>query len=343
MALPEQIRKQSEAVQEIYKQMQDASGTGEGAPNPTPPQDTANLETPPADSSVATDAAPSPATEQKSGDDKVSEETVLQKYRTLQGMYNAEVPRLHATNKDLQQRIQQMEQLLSSMAAPPATPASTPTTQVEKLVTQKDVDEYGDSLEVMRRVTREELSAVASRMAQLEKALTQLQSNVVPQVQAVAQRQAVSAEQQFWGALTAAVPNWRDVNDNQDFQSWLLEVDPLTNITRQTYLEDAQRTLDAPRVANFFRTWLDKTGQATVAQPTERAAANELERQVSPGRARNTGAPSLSKAKVYTPADIQKFFSDVRQGKYRGKEAERARIERDIFAAQQENRIQHNA
>jgi hypothetical protein len=122
-----------------------------------------------------------------------------------------------------------------------------------------------------------------------------------------------------------------------------LEIDPLTNISRQTYLEDAQRTLDASRVAHFFRTWLDKTGQATVAQSTGRVpVTNELEKQVSPGKARNAGAPSSSKSKVYTPADIQKFFADVRQGKFRGKDTERARIERDIFAAQRENRIQFN-
>jgi hypothetical protein len=345
MALPEQIRKQTEAVQEIYKQMNAGSESqeGQGAPtNETPP--VPNVDAPPADENGAENAAPSPAVEQKAGDDKVSEETVLQKYKTLQGMYNAEVPRLHAQNREMQQRVQQMEQLLASMANQPQTTSAPQTPQAERLVTDKDVEEYGDSLEVMRKVTREELGSVASRIAQLEKMLSQFQTNVVPQVQAVAQRQAVSAEQQFWSTLTATVPNWREVNDNADFQTWLLEVDPLTNISRQTYLEDAQRGLDASRVANFFRTWLDKTGQATVAQPTGRASVtSELERQVAPGRAKNTGTQTSNKAKVYTPADIQQFFSDVRQGKYRGKEQERARIERDIFAAQRENRIQLNA
>lgn len=46
---------------------------------------------------------------------------------------------------------------------------------------------------------------------------------------------------------------------------------------------------------------------------------------------------------MYTPEDIQKFFNEVRQGKYKGREADRDRIERDIFAAQRENRIQLNA
>jgi hypothetical protein len=174
--------------------------------------------------------------------------------------------------------------------------------------------------------------------------LQQMQANVVPQVQAVAQRQQISAEQQFWSDLASMVPNFRDINGNGEFQSWLLEADPLTGITRQTYLDDAQRALDARRVSNFFHTWLKATGQVTVAQSTARTANSELEKQVTPGRSRGTGTPAAaSKAKTYTPADIQTFFNDVRAGKYKGREPERARIERDIFAAQRENRIQMNA
>jgi hypothetical protein len=72
-------------------------------------------------------------------------------------------------------------------------------------------------------------------------------------------------------------------------------------------------------------------------------SASELERQVAPGKGRSTGAPTGTNAKTYTPDDIKTFFNDVRQGKYKGREAERDRIERDIFAAQRENRITVNA
>jgi hypothetical protein len=69
-----------------------------------------------------------------------------------------------------------------------------------------------------------------------------------------------------------------------------------------------------------------------------------LEKQVAPGRSRGAGAPANpSQGKMYSPTDITKFFNDVRTGKYKGREQERDRIERDIFAAQRENRIQANA
>jgi hypothetical protein len=344
MPVPEQIRKQAEAVQEIYKQLN--AGENTGAENSVA-DDTAQpgenaVETSVADENPAPNtAAPAPANEHKPGADNVPEETIVQKYRTLQGMYNAEVPRLHQQNRELNQRVQQMEQLLASLSAQSAASAATPSV-AERLVTDKDVEDYGESLDVMRKVSREEMSAVAQRIAQLEQTIQQLNSQVVPQVQTIAQRQQVSAEQQFWADLALSVPNFREINSSDGFQSWLLEADPLTGITRQTYLEDAQRNLDSRRVTNFFRAWLETTGQAAVAQPTGRASS-ELEKQVSPGRTRATGAPQSSTAKTYTPQDIQKFFNDVRMGKYKGREPERSRIERDIFAAQRENRIVMNA
>lgn len=342
MALPEQIRKQTEAVQELYKQLNAGQDQGEDTPPADAPAVPAQMT---ADESAApNDAAPSPAHEQKPGDDKATED-YAQKYKTLQGMYNAEVPRLHQQNREMTQRIQHMEQLLASLSSQSAPAQPEAVAQPTKLVTDKDVEEYGESIDMMRKVSREELGSVMSRLAQLETTLRQLQTNVVPQVQAVAQKQAVSAEQQFWADLTSTVPNWREVNDVPAFQSWLLETDPLTGITRQTYLEDAQRALDARRVSAFFRTWLESTGQA-VAQPQGSASTSsnsQLEKQVTPGRARNAGTPQTNKGKVYTPADITKFFNDVRSGKYKGREQERDRIERDIFAAQREDRIQVTA
>jgi hypothetical protein len=337
VAIPEQIRKQTEAVQELYKQL------NSGEESEAQADAGSSAESMQADENSGTQTAASPAaSEHKPADERVSEETVLQKYRTLQGMYNAEVPRLHSQNREMQQRVQQMEQLLASMSSQRSSAESSQVNEV--LVTPQDQEEYGESIDIMRKVSREELVPVAQRLGRIEQMLQQMQTNVVPQVQAVAKQQAASAEQQFWSELTGRVPNWRDVNDSQDFQSWLLDIDPLTGIARQTYLEDAQRSLDANRVANFFRAWLENTGQAAVAHSTGRVSvSSELEKQVTPGRSRAAATPQSNKSRIYTPDDIKKFFDDVRTGKYKSREPERDRIERDIFSAQRENRIQINA
>lgn len=331
MAIPEQIRKQSEAVAKLYEEL---NPTGEGSKAPEAEEQTQQPAE--ADGDRGTATAPTPAEQGRTGNTN-GEQTAEQRYRTLQGMYNADTARLRAENTQLNQRVTQLEQLLSTLSAQQQQPQSQATQ--ERLITDKDVEEYGDSIDVMRRAAREEVLAAKAEIADLKRVISQLQTNVVPKVESVAHRQAINAEQMFWSELSAEVPDWRDINANQDFHSWLLEVDPLSGVTRQTYLDAAQGQLDARRVAGFFKTW-QSLNSGSVAQSPRSAAASQLEKQVVPGRGRTgAGATTGNAAKTYTRADVSKFFDDVRKGLYKGREQERDRIERDIFAAQREGRI----
>lgn len=330
MAVPEQIRKQSEAISKFYEdqnaddaQQDEAVASGEDASQ--------NDE---ADGAEA--SAPEAALNEQKRPATSADETAEQRYRTLQGMYNADTARLRAEKQELTSRVDQLEKLLSSMSA--AQPAQT--TQVsDKLITQKDIDEYGDSIDVMRRVTKEETHAYQREIAELKKIITDLRTQVVPRVEQVAQSQARTVEQAFWSDLSAAVPNWRDINANKDFHSWLLEVDPLTGVTRQYHLENAQKSHDVRRVAAFFNTWQGNSGHSIAQEPRD-AAKSQLEKQVAPGRGRTAAAaPAGDQAKTYSQKDISQFFDDVRKGAYKGRETERDRIERDIFAASREGRI----
>jgi hypothetical protein len=331
MSIPEQVRRQSEAIAKMYE-------PAPGGDTPTAPADDASA--PPADGgsepvaepSVSEQAQPAPAQNDASE----------QRYRTLQGMYNADTARLRAELSQRDTRLAQLENLLSSMGAARAPQAPQPPAP-ERIVTPKDMEEYGDSIEVMRRVSREELAAANARVSELEQMIRQLQTNVVPRVEQVAQQQEQNAQQTFWTRISSAIPDWRTVNSDPRFHEWLLTPDALSGLPRQTLLEDAQRKLDVDRVVSFFSAWRSMNGQPP-AQSTRDAAVSELDRQVSPGRSRAGSVTSAAdKAKTYTAQDISKFFDDVRRGLYRGKEAERDRIERDIFAAQQQGRITRTA
>lgn len=328
MALPEQIRKQSEDVQKLYEEInrpaepaaapKDAGDAGQVAPPAAAPVDTAAA--PP----------PAPAQEQQPTADEYAQ--LEQRYRSLQGTYNAQVPQLRAENKQLSQRVSQMEQLLSTLSQTP--PAAKPGA-TGSLITDKDVSEYGDSIDVMRRAARAEVQQELSEMRQL---INQLTNNVVPRVDQVVQRQALNSEQAFWNDLAVKVPNWQQINSDKAFHDWLMDVDPMTGLNRQAYLDDAQNQMDAGRVATIFKAWLENSG--ATAQTTRSTPADELNRQIAPGRGR-TAAPSSAPnaAKTYTPQEVQKFYDDVRRGLFKGREEERGRIERDIFAAQREGRL----
>lgn len=336
MAVPAQIRKQSEEIQKLYQQM--AGDTPpEGAAPPADQEDVATPEAPPADAPTGANEPATPIGASEHG--ATGGQNWEQKYKSLQGMFNAEVARSQSSKREQEARISQLEQLLATLSSQTAAPKSTPASAPSVLITDKDREEYGDSIDVMRKAAREEVGSIAGKLAELEATIAQLSSNIVPQVQNVARRQAQSAEENFWNGLAAAVPDWQQTNNRPDFQAWLLEVDPLTGGTRQSFLERAQEKLDVGRVVAFFRAFEQQSVPPvnTNAQPTRQAS--ELEKQIAPGRARGSSTPANQQPQTYTGNDIKKFFEDVRKGVYKGRESERDRIERDIFAAQREGRI----
>jgi hypothetical protein len=333
MAIPEQVRRQSEAVAKLYEDLNPESEATQAVAetgNEADPAEPANRAV-----SLVTESA---SAEHGRPDTAKEEQTAEQRYRTLQGMYNADTTRFRAENTQLSQRVSQLEQLISSLSAPQQGQPAQAT--AAKLITDKDTEEYGDSIDVMRRAAREELGDAQREIAELKRMVMQVQTNVVPKVDSVVQRQALTAENTFWSELSAIVPDWREINANQGFHSWLLEVDPLSGMNRQTYLDAAQGQLDAYRVGEFFRTW-QSSNSNSAAQQTRNVTATQLEKQIAPGRGRTTASASTAgnDAKAYSRTDIAKFFDDVRKGVYKGKEQERDRIERDIFAAQREGRI----
>lgn len=338
MALPKQVQEQIEAAKALMEQGMETSAE---ADTPTNEAETSSeVEANEADNNQ--NEATSASSEHRTAEPDPYE----QRYKTLQGMYNADKSRWQQQATELQSRQAHLEQLLASLSQPQQSPV-----QEQTIVSDAERDEYGDSINVMRKVSQEELRPLMGKVSQMEQmlqnVLLSLNNQIVPQVQQVAQQQAVSQEDRFWQALASKVPNWQQINNDRQFHDWLLEIDPLTGAARQSHLELAQKSLNADRVAAFFGTFVEQTGKYKPnadAQPNRSAQVSELEKQVAPGKGRvNNSATSNKADKTYSPNDIRKFFDDVRAGKYKGREAERNRIERDIFAAQQEGRIVVNA
>lgn len=332
MAIPKQVQKQSEAVQELYKELNEE----EVNENQEAPQgEMAAPETVPAADSVEEVAVESSGEHSEGNQEK--DANWQQKYKTLQGMYNAEVPQLKALVQEQGAKINQFENLIATInqqkqqpQAPQQTPAS--------LLSEKDVEEYGESIDIMRKVTKEETGNLLGEVASLKQQIAQMAQSTVPQVQQLANQVGNTQEQLFWSNLASRVPEWQQINEDQDFQTWLLETDPLTGQSRQAYLEDAQSRYDVDRVAAFFTTWSGLNGNGS-AQQVQSTNQNELQQQVAPKKSRSAGAAPTGTKPSYSTADIAAFYDDIRKGKFKGRDDERAKIERDIFAAQAEGRI----
>jgi hypothetical protein len=345
MTLPAQIQKQVDDAKAIIEQHY---GENAGAADPVTPaveegsapaqatQEPAAQAAQPQES-VRTQEEPATSAEDENSP------TYAQRWRSQQGIVNA-------VNRKLQEaeaRTANLERLVATLQSAPAAPQAQHTQS--RLVTDTDVTEYGSEMvDFARRVTREEMAPIAQALHDLNRRMEQLQG-MAPTVQRVVANQQASAEQSFADKLTRAVPDWGRINDDPGFHEWLLTPDGMTGLQRQTYLADAEQSLDLQRVVSIFNAWKRESGAQTtsvtpVPTPTATSNASKLEKQVAPGRASaSVAAPSQRAEKQYSPADIAAFYKDKLQGKFKGREAEAIAIERDIFKAQGEGRVVRHA
>ena len=206
--------------------------------------------------------------------------------------------------------------------------------QPQRLLTDEDKATYGE--ELLNVVQRAAVEAVAPEINQLRQRNQQLEKKVQQHDQ-----------NGIFAALDQAVPNWREINESDRFKAWCRLPDLYSGVLRGRLLNDAFRAGQSPRVAQFFRGFLAEevaTGQEPAPLPpaVERTAAVPLETLAAPGRAKPaTGAdntnPPADKP-IITRAQISAFYDQVRRGAYAGRDADKARDEAIIFAAQREGR-----
>jgi hypothetical protein len=140
---------------------------------------------------------------------------------------------------------------------------------------------------------------------------------------------------------------WRQVNVAPDFHSWLQLPDPFSGAIRHSLLSAAYEQNNTPRVLAFFNGFLAQEAALApapeVAQPD--ASVTEtgkipLETFAAPGRAKTSAAPGAPAEKpTFTATQVSKFYADSASGKYRGREAEKDRIDAQIVEAGREGRI----
>lgn len=250
-----------------------------------------------------------------------------ERYKSLQGLFNQQVPELQSKVKTLQSNLDEaITRLNRASEQQERTPEQTPQAD------PKDVENFGaDLVDMVSRVAGQAIGKAAqmldSKVAQFEKQIAQLQATV----QGTTQQVAMTTEQAFFDRVTKLVPEWEQVNVDPAFLAWLSETDPVYGINRQAALQKAQDSLNADHAAAVFKAFLGPQKPAV-------KAPDPLDKQVSPKGAA-TVAPTPVEAQVLTQAQITKFYDDVRRGMYRGNDAEVARVEQIINTALSEGRV----
>jgi len=319
MSLPRAVQQQVEDADALVAQLNGTQPVNPdtGEPLATDPQPTPE----PQPQNVSPEPEAKPA---------VSEETWEQKYHTLKGKFDAEVPRLYAQVREMNSQIGQLTTDLATAKAVQAqpVPASTPS-----LITEQDKEAFGsDLIDLIERATEAKLAGSRQLEAQLTAEIAELKGKLGN----VTERQVVSDKDRYESALATAVPDWQALNVDQGFLNWLAEVDPVYGMPRQYALTNAYEALDAHRTATIFNQY--KKSLAPAAPSNSRPNLNS---QVAPTRSRTSPAPTNPNVdkRVYSQQDIDAFYAEWRRGMI--DEAEAVQIEKDIHAATTEGRIRY--
>lgn len=256
------------------------------------------------------------------------------RYKSMKGRYD----RAEAQLRQMSDQITSLQNVIATMQVTAPVGQSNSEMAVERLITAEEENDYGSEfLTVVGKKAKEELLPIVkgyeAKIAELEERL----KNVGGYVQQ-------DARARMESLLDDRVPTWRDINFDPNFISWLKLPDPYSGVIRHEMLKAAYERNDAPRVAAFFNGFLAEEAATDPAREetgrTEAPAKPSLERFAAPGRAKTAAASGAPAEKpIFTRAQIAKFYAESAAGKFRGKEAEKDRIEAQIFEAEREGRI----
>jgi hypothetical protein len=173
------------------------------------------------------------------------------------------------------------------------------------LITPEEQAAYGqEALSVMERKAMEVLGPVAQDMQRQNQYL----HNELQKVKA----------HDIYSTLDQAMPNWRDLNNMQEWKDWLTVPDVYSGVSKQQLLNQAFAAGDADRVLTFFRGFLGDTQSTPAARAPRVSADSRL---------------------TITTKDIDRFYENVRRGFYANREKEKMAEEARIHAAVREGRV----
>jgi hypothetical protein len=179
---------------------------------------------------------------------------------------------------------------------------------MQRYLNDQDYRDYGGELVSFSQ--RAALEAFAPHLQNLEAQNHELQ-----------RRLAQEARHRLDSQVERAIPNYRQLDQHEDWHTWLLGIDSLSGRMRQQLLDEAKASGDAARCIAFFRSFFSRPQSA------------------AGGSASASSRPRSTSGRIYTRSEIAKLYDQHRRGAYRGREAAWQEQERDIIAASREGRV----
>lgn len=330
MALPKQVQAQIVELEELEKKLQ-AQKKPKLVKDEQVETDTEQLDTEAEVTEEAVEATTEPD-EAKSADTSPTDvaDEFEQKYKTLRGKYDAEVPRLHQQVRDLNGKL---DELAKSMEAKP----KPPTKSKEKVsyVTDADRAEFGEELiDVQRRVAQEVSQEYTERMEQQDAVIQKLQEQLAKTGNDV-------GEMSFTQRLHSVVPDFAEIDNDERWVAWLNEHDPMLRGPRRDQAAAAFQAGDVEAVLHYVNLFKESIAQPEPAPRDQRQS--ELEKQVAPNRSANSVRTQSANqnSKLYSSKEVDNAWTKVRALNTKGKYADAEKLEAELTVAYMEGRVRN--
>lgn len=330
--LPKQVQEQLDEVEELEKQLE-AQGEEEAETEVKEKKTSKKAKAEDTEVEVTDDQPHEEpvAVEAKPADDSVEEvsESFKQKYATLRGKYDAEVPRLHQQVKEL---TDQMNAIREEAEAAKKAEAEKPKEKVS-YVTDADREEYGDDLiDFQRRVAKEASQEYEERFEQQAKVIEELRQQISSTGNQV-------GEVGFTQKLNNLVPGFDQLDNDERWVAWLNEYDPMTRGPRRDQAQAAFNAGDAEAVAHYVGLFRESINEPVANGKSDRQA--ELEKQVTPNRSASavTTKSSSKDSKVYSERELNNAWSKIRTLNTQGKYDDAEKLEAELTAAYLDGRV----
>lgn len=319
MALPKQVEQDIKDIEEFEKQL--------AAQNEPPKEDKKETV-----SEVVEDLNPDdkPKAEETPTEPTVAEvsDDFKQKYNTLRGKYDAEVPRLHQQVKELVATVDSLQAKLESANETPEVPK-----ERVSLVTDEDREEFGEELlDVTRKVAQEVAGEYEAKLDAANKEINSLKeqlSNTGSQI----------SEMSFDQQLGRAIPDFESVNASPEWAAWLNEYDPILRGPRRLAAQEAFNTGNVEAISDYVTMFKGETQQQEADAKVQKRQ-KELDSQVTPERNVNNAAPVSTEKRTYTKAQAQQVWDDVQQTLKLGDYDKAQKLEAQITQAYLEGRVE---
>lgn len=266
------------------------------------------------------------------------------KYTSMKGRYDKSQENI----RQMAEQISNLQNVLATVTSMP-TPSQVPSeAQDTDSLSPEEVSEYGaEFLDIVGKKARAATSPLVQSLQQevqdLKRQLGYVGGNI-----------AQNAREKMLADLDNKLPNWRQLNEDPQFISWLALPDAYSGAIRHNLLKAAWDRNDAHRSLAFFQGFLaeeaavDPAGTRTPPNGSRPPQGSNgqghknggitLESFAAPGRAKSAADIPAEKPFIKR-SEISRFYADCAANRYRGQEAEQKRLEAMIFSAQTDGRI----